>query len=197
MPNIRSSDGDHVMTKKSKRPVADPYRKARFREIAREVVAKDRYNRKYGLSVDTAGTIASALERAYREGMRDGQCDPAPMAEKHESGPIEWALIPPRPRNAFWSICLFSLGRSDRPALGGRLIPAVTERGTPGWKFVVPGDFSESVFGERTITPLLRLGLIEVAADDVTQRIVSKRGEDTWDQFVKRGGQFPDDLTDF
>lgn len=47
------------MKKRSGRAPADPYRKARFREIAREIVAKDRYNRKYGLSVDTAGAIAN------------------------------------------------------------------------------------------------------------------------------------------
>ena len=38
------------MTKQVRRPPPDPYRKARFREIAREIVAMDRYNRKYGLS---------------------------------------------------------------------------------------------------------------------------------------------------
>lgn len=184
------------MTKQSKRPPADPYRKARFRETARELVGKDRYNRQYGRSVDTAGAIATALERAYREGLRDGQEGPPAVAENPDSGPVEWVLIPPRPRNAFWSICLFSLGRGDRPTLKGRLIPAVAERGTPGWKLLVPGNVSERVFAERTISSLLRLGLIEVATDDVTQCIVSKRGEDTWDQFVKRGGQFPEDLTD-
>ena len=63
---------------RSGRPPSDPYRKALFREIAREIVAKDRYNRKYGLSVDTAGAIANALERAYREGIHDGEQGRAP-----------------------------------------------------------------------------------------------------------------------
>ena len=55
------------MTGASGRLRPDPRRKARFREIARGIVAKDRYNRKYGIAVDTAGAIAQALERAYRD----------------------------------------------------------------------------------------------------------------------------------
>ncbi|WP_221724071.1 hypothetical protein [Ochrobactrum sp. SFR4] len=62
----------------TKRPPPDLYRKARFREIACEIVAKDRYNRKYGLSVNTAGAISNALDKAYREGFASGQSGPAP-----------------------------------------------------------------------------------------------------------------------
>lgn len=183
------------MTRRSGRPPSDPYRKARFREIAREIVAKDRYNRKYGLSVDTAGAIANALERAYREGTHDGERGPAPVAVQPDSGPLEWALIPPRPRDAFWTICLFTLSRGDGPASGGRLVPAITERGTPGWMLDLEERTYEKLFGDRTIAPLVRLGLIEADAGDPAHRVISKRGEETWSQFVQRGGQYPDDLT--
>ncbi|AYG64168.1 hypothetical protein [Rhizobium jaguaris] len=177
------------------RPSSDPYRKARFREIAREIVAKDRYNRKYGISVDTAGAIANALERAYRDGLHDGEHGAVPVAEQPDNGPIEWALIPPRPRDAFWTICLFTLSRGDGPAPGGRLVPALTERGTPGWMLDLQERTYEKSFGDRTIAPLIRLGLIEDASDDPAHRVVSKRGTETWSQFVQRGGQYPDDLT--
>jgi len=186
------------MTKHVEGPTNDPRRKVRFKELAREIVAKDRYNRRYRLAVDTAGGIAQALERAYREGFADGKNGPPPVVEPAEDGPVEWAMIPPRPRTAFWSICLFSLGRGDKPARGGRIVPAVTERGTPGWQLIVPGKSSdyEKPIGERTIIPLVRLGLIEVAIDDPTHLVVSPRGKETWNEFLKRGGQFPDDLTD-
>lgn len=173
----------------------DPYRKARFREIARGIVAKDRYNRKYDIAVDTAGAIASALERAYRDGVQDGQTEPAPRAKQPNSGPIEWVLIPPRPRDAFWSICLFTLSRGDRPAKDGQLVPAVTERGTAGWKLIVHGQSYEKSIGDRTIVPLIRLGLLEAAPDNAKHRVVSKRGEETWSLFLQRGGQYPEDLT--
>jgi hypothetical protein len=90
------------------RPGADPFRKIRYREAAREIVAKDRYDRKKGFAVDTAGAIARALERAYRQGLEDARSD-RPQVPKIDDadGPVEWVLIPPRPRSAFWSICLY------------------------------------------------------------------------------------------
>jgi len=106
------------MTGASGRLRPDPRRKARFREIARGIVAKDRYNRKYGIAVDTAGAIAQALERAYRDGVRDDPAAAVQAPEQDDAGPLEWALIPPRPRDAFWSICLgchFALSRNRPP----------------------------------------------------------------------------------
>jgi hypothetical protein len=67
--------------KRSRQPAADPIRKARFRETAREIVGKDRTDREYGFAVDTAGAIARAMERAYRQGFADAQSEtPAPPA---------------------------------------------------------------------------------------------------------------------
>ena len=66
------------MKQPPQKPSVDPYRKARFREEARGIVFKDRDDRKYGRAVDTAGAIARALERAYRQGFADAQDDPAP-----------------------------------------------------------------------------------------------------------------------
>lgn len=48
------------MTGPSVRLPPDLRRRARFREIARAIVAKDRSDRKYGLTVDTADAIAPA-----------------------------------------------------------------------------------------------------------------------------------------
>lgn len=143
----------------------DPRRKARFREIARGIVAKDRYNRKYGIAVDTAGAIAQALERAYRDGVCNDPAAALPAPEQGDAGPLEWALFPPRPRDAFWSICLYTLGRDADQPRDGHLAPAVTERGTPGWIIVATGYSPGRVTGDRSIGPLVRLGLIELAVD--------------------------------
>ena len=48
------------------------------RKEARDVVFKDRHDRKYGCAVDTGGAIARALERAYKQGFADAQGDPLP-----------------------------------------------------------------------------------------------------------------------
>jgi putative DNA-invertase from lambdoid prophage Rac len=108
---VGSRDRDS-MSRRLRNPPADPHRKARFRDEARGIVAKDRYDRKYGHPVDTAGAIARALERAYKQGFADARGDPAARPpEASDKGPLDWALIPPRPRNAFWSCCLFTFGR--------------------------------------------------------------------------------------
>ncbi len=94
-----------------RRPAKDPHRTAAFREAARAIVFKDRDDRRAGLSVDTAGAIARALERAYAQGFADAQASASPVAEPSEATaaggaagpgrPMEWVLIPPRPRDAF------------------------------------------------------------------------------------------------
>ena len=178
-------------------PRADPIRKARFREAAREIVAKDRHDRKYGFPVDTAGAVARAMERAYRQGFADAQGEPPMPASGLESGEaIDWALIPPRPRTAFWTICLFILGKGERTDGAGHLVPTTTVRGTAGWRLVLPsGNFEKQPLGERTVVPLIRLGLLELADAGPERLLVSARGRATWWRFLERGGQYPEDLT--
>ena len=182
------------MSQPPRKPSIDPYRKARFREEARGIVFKDRDHRKYGPAVDTAGAIARALERAYREGFAaaDG---PAPKAsvQLQPDGPLDWALIPPRPRSAFWSCCLFTFGRRGDKLRVGHLEPAVTERGTRGWRLVLDNLDLRQVIGAKSIAPLVRLGLLEPDPAAPEHLIVSARGRATWDHFLQAGGQFPED----
>ncbi|WP_339442619.1 hypothetical protein, partial [Pseudomonas proteolytica] len=174
----------------------DPRRKARFREIARAIVAKDRSDRKYGLTVDTAGAIAQALERAYRDGVRDGPAASTPLPEQSDTGPVEWALIPPRPREAFWSTCLAILGGDGSRSRDGHLAPAITERGTPGWAIIAQGRNPGRLIGERNIRPLVRLNLLDHAPDRPEHLLLTGRGQETWFLFCQLGGRYPEDLTD-
>ena len=93
-------------------------RRAKFREIARDIIATDRHNRKYGITQDLAGTITRALEKAYRQGHEEALLSGAPGGGG-EIGPssvvpegVEWIMIPPRPRSAFWTICLRTFGKN-------------------------------------------------------------------------------------
>ncbi len=97
------------MSRRPRTPAADPHRKANFREEARGIVAKDRYDRKYGHAVDTAGAIARALERAYKQGFADAQDDPSDRRLKSPTG-------------GHWSGC------SSRPVPETRSGPAVCSR---------------------------------------------------------------------
>ena len=185
------------MSNKTRRPPPDPVRKVRFRETARTIVFKDRRDRKYGLSVDTAGAIARALEQSYRQGFAEAQSEVSDQHDRIEvpDGPVEWVAIPPRPRHAFWGICISAVGWGQQQSLG-HLIPAVTERGTPGWQLVLPErENAKESIGQKTIIPLVRLGLLESVDADITQLVISERGLATWHLFCERGGQFPEDLT--
>ena len=57
------------------------------------------------------------------------------------------------------------------------------------------GDFRDKPYGEKTLAPLLRLGLLELANQPSERLIVSERGTATWLRFLGRGGDYPDDLT--
>jgi hypothetical protein len=189
-----------------RRPAKDPYRKAAFREAARTIVYKDRDDRRAGLSVDTAGAITRALERAYAQGFADAQVPasspPVPpdagAADDEANGPVEWVLIPPRPRDAFWTICLFTLGRDPAaaPDGAGHLYPTMTPSGRPGWQLVTRTGREDKPFGQTTLLPLVRLGLLDPMREPDRRLVVSARGLATWRRFLERGGQFPGDLTD-
>jgi hypothetical protein len=64
----------------------------RFREAAREIVDKDRRDRKRGPPVDTEGAIARAMERAFRQGFLDAQGDLSKPMED-EAPPGEACLV--------------------------------------------------------------------------------------------------------
>jgi hypothetical protein len=75
------------------------------------------------------------------------------------------------------------------------LIPGVTVRGTAGWTLVRdPGRSDHDTIADRTIQPLIRLGLLEPSPD--RRLLVTARGKATWNAFLARGGQYPEDLTD-
>jgi hypothetical protein len=76
-----------------------------------------------------------------------------PQRTEDEHGPIEWVLIPPRPRNALWTICLFRLGRRDLTVRSatGRLYPAALPNGRPGWRLVTDSRSEDEPFSESTL----------------------------------------------
>ena len=188
------------MSTKKRQPLADPDRKARFREVARGIVFKDRDERDRKRTVDTAGAIARALERAWRDGFTAGGGDNTSrsMPVEPAEGAIPWHHIPPRPRTAFWTICLWFVGkRAGHVDRGSMLIPGVTVRGTAGWILVRdPSRTDHDTIADRTIQPLIRLGLLEQSSGADGRLIMTARGKATWEAFLARGGQYPEDLTD-
>lgn len=184
------------MTAHSARPPADPFRKARFRDEARRIVTKDRALRKQGFTVDTAGAIASALERAYKCGFEEAHKGTAEApAQRSEVEALAWELIPPRPRHAFWCCCLHVFGEHGNDASDGYLVSESTERFTPGWKLVVVGRpylTKDKPYGDKTIAPLVKLGLLATVDSAPERLVLTDRARDTWLLFQARGGRFPE-----
>jgi hypothetical protein len=156
--------------------------------------------RQFGEAVDTAGAIASAMERAYRLGTEEALREPALPAPSPQDSPgahaLTWTLIPPRIRSAFWSICLAALGREGRIQTPAYLQSVPTRAGRPAWELIVPDRRTyEKRVGDATIVTLIRLGLLEVAEAD-KRVILAEYGIRTWNPFCERGGHWPDDLVE-
>jgi hypothetical protein len=75
------------------------------------------------------------------------------------------------------------------------LVPAITEVGRPRWMPVLSNGRLEKTIGERTIVPLIQLRLLEPAAVAPVRLLISGLGIATWRLFLRRGGQFLEDLT--
>jgi hypothetical protein len=137
------------------------------------------------------------MERTYRQGFETAQLErPVPSSKPPDAeDALDWVLIPPRPRSAFWTVCRFMLGRDGEQERDGHLVPLITERETPGWQLVMSDGGFEKAIGEKTIVPLVRLGLLENAGDGPKQLLISNRGRATWRLFLQRGGHYPEDLT--
>ena len=179
-------------------------RMRRFRETARDIVHSAKVKRQYGEAVDAAGTIARAMEQAYRMGVEDALKGPAAstrdvsiaLADGPPSDALGWTLIPPRTRSTFWSICLAALGREGRTHTASYLAPVPTRRGTLAWDLVVADrrTYEKSV-GDGTIVTLLRLGLLQKSQDGACVTL-TEYGIKTWNRFCERGGHWPDDLVE-
>lgn len=73
------------------------------------------------------------------------------------------------------------------------LLPGVTPRGTPRWTVVRDAARADhATIADRTIQPLIRLGLLELSPE-AERLLVTSRGQETWHAFLAKGGQYPED----
>jgi len=172
-------------------------RKGEFRELAREIVAKDRDCRKYGRPVNTAGSIVQAMEAAYKLGLTHGgsQATSAATLRRPQVGPdgaIPWNTIPPRPRSVFESIMRFKWITIERHIQVGMLhsdqVCCYWDRGQDG----KPSKLVEAAqtFSIRTLAPLLRIGLLEsrpMGEGDDKVYAPTAKALSTWAQAIADG----------
>lgn len=178
--------------------IVKQHRRAEFKEIARDIIWNDREKRKYGHSVDTAGAIARALEKAYQRGRKEERDGEPLYPDQIPGSPIEWKLIPSLPRRAFWSVCLFILGRTEqeKPFVGGLELIRNERDGRLRWVIIrswsEPDHYDISFsWGPRTIQTLIKLGLLIPTEDRKVE--ISELGKRTWGQALSEsiGDLFP------
>src|SRR3954451_1170895 len=81
----------------------DPRLRVLFKEMAWDIIAKDRYARRKGLSQNTIGEIERALVKVYTLA-RTSQVDSAPLPESRSKAIVDWISIPPRSRETLVSM---------------------------------------------------------------------------------------------
>jgi hypothetical protein len=165
-------------------------RKDEFAESARKILWKDRYDRKAGVSVDTAGAIARAMEQAYRLGLAHAKLSaPASLAvsERQDAdAPVSWTHISPRARNVLESVLRFKWNVVQ--------IDGKDEYSEPRWGCYWDwGDrrppekrveLAQS-YSRITIAPLVKLGLMreELQAKRIGL-VVTAKGIASWQQAI-------------
>ena len=155
-------------------------RKGEFREVARDILRKDRDSRKYGVTVDTGGSITRALENAYKLGVAHGKSD-APQIqhssdEEDPDAPLAWLTIPPRCRGIYESICRYDW--------------LVVQRGGQWACYWVNGEQVQlaHAYSASTLAPLIKLGLMQghiVEKDILLCNTV--KGALTWKAAIEAG----------
>lgn len=167
--------------------------KAEFREKARAIVQKDRDQRRHGLTVNTAGEIALALERAYREGYQAALSD-EPQQGGDERRELAWIEIPPRPRATFESLCNFSW-RQPRAMPEYVVADVALLWWPPLKKWFIAGhlrDPSEKGKSDQSVQILIRLGLLTVAERGGQKfAFVSREGWECWQRYLEENPTYP------
>ncbi len=172
-------------------------RSAAFRDEARDIVRKDRDDRRDGRSVDTAGAVARALERAYRLGFEEAQGEPGRGGGASTGDAIAWELVPRRPRSVvLWHVCLVLLGDGTQPEVEGRLFSARLPAGGPGWRLATAADGPAlgigRAFAERDVAVLRHLGLLGAGEGQLGGLALTTLGRATWRTAVEAAGRYPD-----
>lgn len=163
----------------------DPGLRAQFREVAREIITRDRQARALGGSQNTIGEIERALVRAYLAGRSHQH---APVHEKTEAGCVDWVRLPPRARNVLSSLLPIygSLGEATESARLRRL----AKDGRARWQYI-DGRTGTPLYGEHTIAdggvaPLLRFGLLAAVEEDGSTLGLTERGVETVREYNRR-----------
>lgn len=145
----------NALTKPSK---LDPRTRSLFREMARDIVARDRYARRHCLSQNTIGEIERALVKAHALGRTS--IDSVSTRESHSEAVVDWVSIPPRSRETLVSMSACFSQRWSIPDSQPYEIERFTENGRIRWAIVCHGVRDHHSVANGSAAPLARMDLI-------------------------------------
>jgi hypothetical protein len=149
-------------------------RKVLFRELARNIVQKDRERRFNKQNVNTAAEIAANLERAFQLGRKSvNGADPI-----NQLRTPEFVRLPPRLRNALWSLCWLISKRHEKT---GKPDATLCETSI---------DPDPLLTNARNMESLAKRGLVTL---DRGRLALTAHGFSVMREFEKAGGVGPDD----
>ena len=165
----------------------DPRLRAHFKEIARNIVARDRQARKFGVSQNTIGEITTAIAQAYSMGQKGlGYADMP--GTPHSSRIVDWTTIPPRGRETLMSMS-FSMSELV-PLPDGWLwnIERLSDEPRPRWRLTKDGEKRQN---ERTIahggvSPLIQMELLEALDHGARVFQLTDLGKSTCQDYWRR-----------
>lgn len=161
-------------------------RTGQFKEIARDILSKDREFRKYGRNIDTGGAIKRALENAYKLGLQHAKL-PAQEEDEMEHDDqdfVNWNVIPSRSRDAFSSMMQHHLIVLEVPNTPFSKVP------TQWAMYFVIGDEASllKTVSKSTMLQLIKLGLVrETSVVGKNALIPTALGIDSWNNSISSG----------
>jgi hypothetical protein len=155
--------------------------RAEFKEMARNIVLRDRQARKLGRSQNTIGEIERAMAWAFRFGQELGE---QPIPAMSPEAAIDWELIPPRGRQVLDDMTWSPPGFDVEKPLGLRRVEV---DGRERWARV----YRNGVIDNRPIhvsgvNPLRKLGLLAPSSEDSELMVLSARGKATCEAYLAR-----------
>jgi hypothetical protein len=157
--------------------------RALFREVARDIIARDRESRRLGLTQNTIGEIERAMAKAYKHG-QEALLDDRMALHRAPDGPVDWLDIPPRARETLRSMTLFFSHRWSN-ALPGASAPKVgspdeiemfVENGRKRWTVVIGERRSDHSVADGSVAPLIRLGLLAPRPENDARHVLTAAG---------------------
>lgn len=158
----------------------DPRLRAQFKEMARDIISRDRTARKYGSTQNTIGEIERALVRAFQFGQEIGEAPIAPPRPDHLG--IDWEEVSSRGRGVLMGLSYGSSGYNIDDAIGMR---GFEQGGRTRWAEVkADGRTSDYSVAAGSVNPLLREGLLAAREDGLL--ILTDKGRATCDRYWAR-----------